>query len=59
MIVHSPYTRRDANGPYTPGTYRGDAVHVYGERHGFTYFAYASNLSWVTKVPTSWMGAQA
>lgn len=45
---------RDTNGPYTIGTYNtGRAVHIYGKRNGFTYAAYADDLTWIFKVPSS------
>lgn len=47
---------RDVNGSYTVGTYTdGREVHVYGERGGFAYIAFVADLTWVTKVPASWV----
>lgn len=51
----------DINGPYVDGTY-GDGqygetrpVHIYGMRNGFAYIAFVSDLTWVTKVPSTWI----
>lgn len=48
-------TGRDVNGDFDPGIYMGRPVHVYGHRGGFSYFAFADDLSWVTKVPAVWV----
>lgn len=47
----------DGNGAYELGEYivDGRPVHVYGRRNGFVYLAFASDLTWVTKVPEVWV----
>lgn len=46
----------DDNGTYELGEYiDGRPVRVYGRRNGFVYLAFASDLTWVTKVPEAWV----